>query len=104
MTTFVPSHIEIDSKGSARITGKGFKVHVLAALYNQGWSVEDFVEQYDLTPAEIHAGLSYYYDHKDEIDRANREGDEQVKQIGVSGEELINRLKGRKTARDDNTA
>ena len=96
MTTYAPSHIEIDDKGSARIVGKGFKVHVLAALYNHGWTIDDLAEQYDLTPAEIHAGLSYYYDHREEIDRANLEGDEQVKQIGVSGEELINRLKARK--------
>jgi len=98
LTTYVPSHIELDDNGNARISGKEFKVDVLAALHNHGWTVEDFVEQYDLTPAEVHAGLSYYYDHKDEIDQANRESNELAKLIGVSGEELIERLKaGKKT-------
>ena len=98
MTTYLPSHIEVDDNGNARISGRGFKIHVLAALHNHGWTVEDFIEQYDLTPAEVHAGLSFYYDHKDEIDQANREGNELAKQIGESGDKLIERLKaGKKT-------
>jgi len=100
MTAYIPGHIEIDEQGRARIARRGFKIHVLAALHNHGWTVDDLVEQYDLTPAEIYAGLSYYYDHKDEIDRGNREGEELAKRIGVPGAELKERLKASKKAND----
>jgi len=35
-----------------------------------GWSVDEMCRQHPyLTPAEAHAAMAYYYDHKDEIDR-----------------------------------
>jgi hypothetical protein len=34
-----------------------------------GWSAEEIVRQYPhLAPAEVHAALAYYFDHRDEID------------------------------------
>jgi uncharacterized protein (DUF433 family) len=38
--------------------------------YNQfHWTAEQFCEQYPhLTPAEVHAALTYYYDHRQQID------------------------------------
>lgn len=35
-----------------------------------GWSVEEMCRQHPaLTPAEIHAAMTYYFDHQTEIDR-----------------------------------
>jgi hypothetical protein len=35
-----------------------------------GWSAEEMCRQHTyLSPAEAHAALAYYYDHRDEIDR-----------------------------------
>jgi uncharacterized protein (DUF433 family) len=34
-----------------------------------GWSVDEMCRQHpDLTPAEAHAAMAYYFDHTDEID------------------------------------
>ncbi len=34
-----------------------------------GWSAEEIIRQYPhLKPAEVHAALGYYYDHREEID------------------------------------
>ena len=39
-----------------------------------GWSVEEMCRQHpDLTPAEIHAAMTYYWDHREEIDREIRD-------------------------------
>jgi hypothetical protein len=36
-----------------------------------GYSAAQIVEQYpDLTPAQVHAALTYYYDHQDVMDAA----------------------------------
>ena len=36
----------------------------------RGWSAEEIVRQYPyLSPAEVHAALTYYHDHRDEIDQ-----------------------------------
>ena len=36
----------------------------------QGWSVEEMCRQHlDLSLAEAHAAMAYYFDHQEEIDR-----------------------------------
>ena len=38
--------------------------------FAHGWSAEEICRQHQrLTPAEVHAALAYYFDHRDEIDR-----------------------------------
>lgn len=52
-----------------RVIGKGVTVEYLSCLIDDPeWPVERISENYDLTPAEIYAAWSFYYDHKDEID------------------------------------
>jgi len=35
-----------------------------------GWSVDEMCRQHlNLTPAEAHAAMAYYFDHREEIDR-----------------------------------
>ena len=42
---------------------------IAADHFGNGWSAEEIVRQYPhLTPAEVHAALGYYFDHRDEID------------------------------------
>lgn len=54
--------------GDPRIDGHRIGVELVADLYvNHGVSAEDIAESYALTLAEIYAALSYYYDHKAEI-------------------------------------
>ena len=39
-----------------------------------GWSVEEMCRQHpDLTPAEVHAAMTYYWDHRVEIDQEIRD-------------------------------
>jgi uncharacterized protein (DUF433 family) len=57
--------------GSARIDGTRFPVRsVVVYILRQGMTPEEMVETWDhLSLAAIYDALSYYYDHKDEIDR-----------------------------------
>ncbi len=62
----VVNHIEIRD-GQARIVGRNVKVKMIVSrLFDgTGASIEDVMEQYDLSRAEVMACLEYYYDHKD---------------------------------------
>lgn len=45
-------------------------VDLIAVWHEQtGMSVEEIAEEYELTLAQVHAALAYYYDHREEIDR-----------------------------------
>jgi uncharacterized protein (DUF433 family) len=43
---------------------------IVTDYQGRGWSAEEIVRQYPyLTLAEVHAALTYYHDHRDEVDR-----------------------------------
>jgi uncharacterized protein (DUF433 family) len=55
--------------GKARIEGTRIRVNNVVFLHREGASDDKIREAYpDLTPAQIHAALAYYYDNPEEID------------------------------------
>ena len=83
MTVTATKHILIDDRGIARIDGTRMKVvHVAEDLLANASTPEQMHAQWpDLSLAQIHAALSYYYDHKPEFDA-------QVEQAGSEFEKL----------------
>jgi excisionase family DNA binding protein len=56
--------------GAPRIAGKRISVHHLVVMTEHlGVSADEILDQYNLTPGQLYAALSYYYDHREEIDR-----------------------------------
>jgi len=68
MTELLIDHIISDSSGKLRIRGAGTAVKVIAEMHNLGETTEQLAYEYDLSLAQVHAALSYYYDHKADID------------------------------------
>jgi uncharacterized protein (DUF433 family) len=67
----VAPHIRLDERGVARIDDTRYKViHIAGDHLTHGWSPEEIAYQhhYDLSLAQIHAALAYYYDHRAEFD------------------------------------
>jgi uncharacterized protein (DUF433 family) len=89
MSTVDYPHIEVASDGHARISGTGFKVRILAEEHLSGAAVEELHEWHpQLTLAQIHSALAYYYDHKEtfdkQIEELNRFADEYRAELGES--------------------
>lgn len=62
--------------GRPRIAGRRIAVDLIVRLHaQQGAPIEELMEMYDLTPAQIHAALAYYYDHRAEIEAILAEQD-----------------------------
>src|SRR5215203_2940201 len=82
MTVATNNHIMIDDLGVAGIAGTRFKViELVKAMLAWYPTVQQLHEAYpDLSLAQIHAALAYYYDHKSvidaEIERETREFDQ----------------------------
>jgi uncharacterized protein (DUF433 family) len=56
--------------GKPRIAGRRIAVADIAVWHERmGWSADRICDEFDLTLAEVHAALAYYFDHKTEIDR-----------------------------------
>lgn len=77
MSAFMEPPIEITpgvAGGKPRLAGHRITVQNIALWYEwMGRSVEEIASEYDLTLAEIHAALAYYYAHQQEIDQAIRD-------------------------------
>jgi uncharacterized protein (DUF433 family) len=55
--------------GKAAIDNTRVRVNNVAFLHKQGLTPEQILVEYpDLSLAQAHAALTYYYDHRDEID------------------------------------
>jgi uncharacterized protein (DUF433 family) len=55
--------------GDPRIAGHRIGVHDIVIVHLQlGEPISEIAENYNLSLAEIYAALSYYYDHRQEID------------------------------------
>jgi uncharacterized protein (DUF433 family) len=67
------AHPHIASKegvcgGEPIIDGLRVTVRQVAVLYLRGESVPEIAETLDLTEAQVFHGLSYFFDHRDEIE------------------------------------
>ena len=79
-----PQHIQTDpSTGKPCIPGTGIRVWDIYVLYErQGRTPDEIVAAYpNLTLADVHAALAYYWDNKDIIDQQMKEADEFVEQL-----------------------
>jgi uncharacterized protein (DUF433 family) len=70
MSSIATAHIEIDERGVAWITGANTKViEVVLDKLAYGWSPGEIHFQHPtLSLAQIHAALTFYYDHQAELD------------------------------------
>jgi uncharacterized protein (DUF433 family) len=70
LTADPTTHIYLDEEKVAYIDRTRHKVLQVACDHaRNGWSAEQIVAQYpDLSLAQVHAALAYYFDHQEEID------------------------------------
>src|SRR5947209_2067446 len=77
--TPVPSLIYLDEQGRVRIQGTRFKVIHIARDRREGLDADAIQAAYPhLSLAQIHAALSYYYAHKDELETQMERDDREV--------------------------
>jgi uncharacterized protein (DUF433 family) len=71
MSTTTYPHIEINSDGVAIISGTTTKViEIVQDHLAHHWHAEDICQQYPyLNPAQVHAALTYFYDHQQEMEQ-----------------------------------
>ncbi len=73
MVQLIIDHIVSDPehrRGKPRIKGTGITVQNIVEDIAAGLSPEYITEQFDVTLGQVYAALSYYYDHKGDIDHA----------------------------------
>jgi uncharacterized protein (DUF433 family) len=55
--------------GRPRIAGRRITVAQIASWHvKQEWPVSQIVSEFNLTPADVHAALAFFFDHREEIE------------------------------------
>jgi uncharacterized protein (DUF433 family) len=86
MTTVSSSRVYLDESGTARVNGHKVRMIAVDYLFNK-WSPETIHENHpDLSLADIHAALAYYYDNKSAIDAEIEAGEQLVQEMRKEAE------------------
>ncbi len=85
MERLLTEHIEITPGtcgGKPRITGHRIKVSDVAIWHERlGMTADEIASTYQVTLADVHAALAYYFDHTAEIEAEIREGKRVVEEL-----------------------
>jgi uncharacterized protein (DUF433 family) len=90
--------------GKPRIAGHRITVSDVAIWHERmGMSPDEIVSEYPtISLSDVHAALAYYFDHRDEVDRAIREGEEFAEKLRAGAPSIFDELRARKAdAKDD---
>ncbi len=62
-------YVEIDDKGRARLAGGGVAIYQIVQESMNGYSPDEIHAHFpNLSLAQVHSALAYYYDHREAID------------------------------------
>lgn len=97
MSTIAPPHIRIDSQGRPWVDETNTKViEIVLDRLGYGWSPEEIHFQHPhLSLGQIHAALSYYYDHQANLDEQMAADEREIEALKrAKGESpIVQRLK-----------
>ena len=82
--------------GKPRIAGHRITVADVAICYERmGMSPDEIVSEYpSITLSDVHAALAYYFDHRDDVDREIRDGEEFAEKLRAGAPSVFEELKG----------
>jgi uncharacterized protein (DUF433 family) len=76
--------------GKPRIAGHRITVQNIVVWHERlGRGADEIATEYDLSLADVYAALTYYYDHREEIDRAIRADEEFVAELRKNTPSLL---------------
>lgn len=85
MTPVKETHIYLDEKGTACVDTPRLKVKMLVESVHVSGGIEETIRAFPhLTRGQLHAAMSYYYDHQSEIDEIIRKDKEFADQMRSS--------------------
>lgn len=99
----VINHIELRDE-QAYIRGTNKKAEMVARMYvGTTYSIEEVMTHYDLSAAEVHAAIAYYYDNRDVLDARHQQAVGWATENALTLDKFKARIASR-TAKDDSSS
>ena len=97
----VVNHIEIRND-QAYIRGTNKKAEMVARMYvGTDYTIEEVMTQYNLSAADVHAAIAYYYDNQTELDKRHREMIEWAEKNALTLEKFKEKIAHAHTQKED---
>ena len=93
--TETTKHITINEHGTPILAETRTNIVPVGLAHEGGVSEEKLLEQYGMSRAQLHAALSYFYEHRDEIRAYEAETDRLMTEHGVSIHDKIEEMRRR---------
>jgi uncharacterized protein (DUF433 family) len=93
------SHIVIE-EDKAYIAGRRhLKAEMVARMYVDGdYTIAEVMEHYNLSAAEVHAALTYYYDNREALDTAHHQKLEEIHAHSIDAQSHLATLRARQSS------
>ncbi|MEM6529247.1 MAG: DUF433 domain-containing protein [Chloroflexota bacterium] len=89
-------HILIDDDGIPRTVNRRVKVKMIAEAHiDAGLNASDIAAEYKISLADVHAALTYYYDHQSWFAARDAENQKHLAEHGRKLDDLIGELRQR---------
>ena len=85
-------HIALNRHGTPVLAETNTNIVPIGVAHESGASESHLIEQYGISRAQLHAALSYFYEHRDEIRQYQAETDRLLEQHGSSIQDKIKQL------------
>lgn len=97
------NHIEIrNDKAYIRETNK--KAEMIARMYvGTAYTIEDVMEHYNLSAAEVHAAIAYYYDNQEELDAKHQQAIQWAEDNAMTLDQFKEKIANRSVSENHDT-
>jgi uncharacterized protein (DUF433 family) len=91
--TETTKYIQLNPRGTPVLADTHTNIVPIGVAHEGGVSEAQLLEQYGITRAQLHAALSYFYEHRDEIRAYQAETERLLQQHGADGWDAIEKLR-----------
>lgn len=95
MFTETTKHIKLNQRGTPVLADTNTNIVPIGVAHENGVSEAWLLDQYDITRAQLHAALSYFYEHRDEIRLYQAETEQVLEKYGTDGQAALENLRRR---------
>ena len=95
MFTETTKYIKLNQRGTPVLADTNTNIVPIGVAHENGVSEEWLLDQYGISRAQLHAALSYFYEHRDEIRAYQAETERLLQEYGTDGQAALEKLRGK---------
>ncbi len=88
-------YIALNRHGTPVLADTNTNIVPIGVAHENGVSEAHLIDQYGISRAQLHAALSYFYEHRDELSEYQAETERLLEQRGTSGTAKLEELRKR---------